>query len=356
MPERSLDDPATYGELDPGGMFALVAGLPEQIATAWRAGRDLRLPDSYRDAERVVVLGMGGSGIGGALLESLAVDLGALAPVSVVRGYTLPSHVDARTLVLGSSNSGDTEETVAAFEAALAAGARTVAITTGGKLLTLAQKHAVPALTFDWKRGPRAALGWSFASLLGIACRAGLLPDVSASLRTALDEMRALNAEIATDVPEASNAAKALARRLHGTLPVIVGAQALAPVAYRWRTQINENAKSWALSEELPEMNHNQHAGYGLPAGAVRQLHAVILRHASAHPRILLRIDATLAEMARHGVAGEAVDVDGGGVLAQVLRGVLLGDYVSCYLALLNGVDPSPVPELGALKDLLAGK
>lgn len=356
MPDRSLDDPATYEELDRDGMFALVAGLPEQIDTAWRAGWALTTPDAYRDAERIVVLGMGGSGIGGALLEALAVDLGARAPVSIVRGYALPGYVDGRTLVLASSNSGDTEETVAAFDAALGAGARTVAITTGGALLALAREHGAPALTFEWQHGPRAALGWSFASLLGIVCRAGLLPDVRGSLPGALDEMRALRREIAPEVPEPANAAKAMARRLHGTLPVIVGAEALAPVAYRWRTQINENAKSWALSEELPEMNHNQHAGYGLPKDVVGRIHAVILRHAGSHPRIALRIDATLAEMARHGVAAEAVDIGGSGVLAQALRGVLLGDYVSCYLAVLNGVDPSPVPELGALKGLLAGK
>ncbi len=287
MPASVLDAHDTYERLDPRGLYGRIAALPEQIEEAWAAARALELPAAYRDAQRVVVLGMGGSGIGGSLMQALAVDIGARTPVSVVRGYTLPAWVDARALVLASSNSGNTEETVTALRAAIAAGARCVAIATGGAAGAIWRRStASRALTFAWHGEPRSALGWSTASLLAICGGLGLLPDLAPELPPALDAVRALRIEIARDVPEASNAAKQLARRLAGKLPVFVGAQALAPVAYRWRTQVNENAKSWAIAEELPEMNHNAPLGYGAPKALLPLLHAVILRHAAMHPRI----------------------------------------------------------------------
>jgi glucose/mannose-6-phosphate isomerase len=160
----------------------------------------------------------------------------------------------------------------------------------------------------------------------------------------------------ARDVPESSNPAKQLARRLAGRLPLFVGAEALAPVAYRWRTQINENAKSWAIGDELPEMNHNAQTGYGLPQRVVPLLHSVLLRHQGVHPRIAVRFDATADEMRRNGVSAEILEIGGATLLAQVLRAVQLGDFASYYVGLLNGVEPSPVEPLGRLKDLLASR
>jgi glucose/mannose-6-phosphate isomerase len=354
MPETSLDTPDLIQQLDREGIGARIAALPEQIAHAWAAGRALDLPVEYRDTERIVVLGMGGSGIGGTIMQALAVDLGAKTPVSVVHGYSLPAYVGARTLVLASSNSGNTEETVAALSAAVAAGAKCVAIATGGRIAEIAREHGLPALTFTWDGEPRSALGWSLASLLAISCKAGLLPDLDAELDATLSDLRAYGATLAPSSPESSNPAKQIARRLAGRLPVFVGAEALAPVAYRWRTQVNENSKSWAIADELPEMNHNAQAGYGLPQRAVPLLHVVFLRHAAIHPRIRLRIDAAADEMRRHGVESEVVDIAGATIFAQVLRAAHLGDYVSYYLGLLNGVSPSPTPELTAIKDRLA--
>ena len=356
MSESVLDANDVYERLDPHGLYGRIASLPEQIEQAWAAAGALSLPRQYREAERVVVLGMGGSGIGGSLMQALAVDIGASTPVSVVRGYTLPAYVDARTLVLASSNSGNTEETVSALRDAVAAGAKCVAITTGGKLAALAREHALPVLMFTWDGEPRSALGWSTASLLAICGGLGLLPDLRPELPDALDAMRLLRERIARGVPEASNPAKQLARRLAGKLPVFVGAQALVPVAYRWCTQVNENAKSWALAEELPEMNHNAPLGYGHPAELLPLLRVVILRHAAMHPRIVLRVEATVRQMADAGVAVEVLDVAGPSMLAQVLWAIELGDFVSYYMGLLHGVEPSPVGALEWLKSYLAAR
>ena len=352
----SLDDAAIYGRLDPHGLRDRIAGLPEQIAEAYAAASTLELPWGSERAEDVAVIGMGGSGIGAALLQALAAETEGAVPVTVVRGYRLPNHVSGRTLVIASSNSGDTEETVAAFREALKTGATCVAITSGGKLAELARAHGAPVLDVPWKHEPRAALGWSFASLLPICARAGLLPDMGSTLAAALDEMRSYGATLNTDAPERDNAAKQLARRLHGRLPVIVGAEALAPVAYRWRTQINENASSWAIADELPEMDNNALAGFGLPQRVVPLLHVVLLRQESMHARNRLRVDGTASELCDSGVSAEIVDVQGESTLAQMLRGILLGDWTSYYLGLLNGVEPSPVEALGRLKDWLASQ
>ncbi len=354
MPEPLLDNAATYQRLDPHGLYGRIWSLPEQIEEAWSAAMALPLPDAYRDVERVVVLGMGGSAIGGSLLQALAVSTGAALPYSVVRGYTLPAYVDGRTLVLASSNSGNTEETVAALGAAIDAGARGVAIATGGRVGELAERHHLPWLRFAWDGEPRSALGWSTASLIAICGRLGLLDDQSDAIAAALDELRSLRPTLGRDVLESANPAKALARRLAGKLPVFIGAEALAPVAYRWCTQVNENGKSWAVAEELPEMNHNAPLGFERPAELVPLLHVVILRHDGMHPRIRLRVDATVEQLTAAGVAVEVVDIPGPSVLAQMLHGVALGDFASYYLGLLHGVDPSPVAALDWLKSYMA--
>ncbi len=356
MSPSPLDSPEVYARLDPHSLYGRIAGLPDQIAGAWSAARALTLPESYRGAERIVVLGMGGSGVGGGLLQALAVDIGARLPVSVVRGYEVPAYVDKSTFVLASSNSGNTEETVTAFQQAVAAGSMCVAITTGGKLGKMARDQGLPVLAFEWDGEPRSALGWSTASLLAICGGLGLLPDLSDALVVALDAMRRLCEECGRDVGSVRNPAKQLAQRLQAKLPVFIGAQALAPVAYRWRTQVNENAKSWAIADELPEMNHNAPLGYGAPTALLPLLHVVLLRHASIHPRIALRVAATQEQLRSAGITVEVIDVPGPDALAQVLWAVQLGDFASYYLGLLHGVEPSPMGALEWLKAYMAAR
>jgi len=349
-----LDDPAAMARLDPAGLLSRIAGLPEQIEQAWAAASALDLPPSFASAEHVCVLGMGGSGIGGALLRALALETGARVPVEVVRGYRLPAYVDARSLVFASSASGNTEETLAAFEAALASGARCIAITTGGRLAEIALERGACLLRYDWAGEPRAALGWSFVTLVAVCSRLGLLRTSEGDVRAAVGELRVLRNEVGAEVIEAANPAKQLARRLAGRLPVVVGAEALAPVAYRWRTQLNENAKTWAIADELPEMNHNAPLGYGAPAALLPLLQVILLRQPSLHPRIALRIELTQGQLADAGVACEVVDCGGASPLAEMLRAVSIGDFVSYYAGILHGVDPSAMQALEDLKRAMA--
>jgi glucose/mannose-6-phosphate isomerase len=350
MTDSPLDSMDTYARQDPSGLYGRIAELPEQMRKAWDAARALSLPPGYSSAERVVVLGMGGSGIGGALLRALAIESGAKTPFEIVRGCRVPAQVNARSLVIASSNSGNTEETTAAFAEAMASGARCVAITTGGRLREMAREHGVPALTFAWDGEPRSALGWSFASLLAICGRLGLVPDVAAEFDAALAHMRSVAVAVARDVPEASNPAKRMARRWLGNVPVIIGAEALAPVAYRWRTQVNENGKSWAIADELSEFNHNAPVGYALPSALAPLLRATFLRQASVHARIGLRIDLSIEQMRAAGIDADVLDIPGETALSQMLWAVQFGDFASYYLGILNGADPSEVRALDWLK------
>ena len=272
-----LDDRAQYQKLDPGGMLASVRDLPEQCGEAWQAARALALPAGYGEIERIVVLGMGGSAIAGDFLRVLLQRESAV-PVFNVRQYELPPFVDERTLVIGSSFSGDTEETVSAFNQALATPARTLVLAGGGKLLATARANGVPHFTYRFRGEPRAALGWSLMPLLRVAQALGLMQGVGADVDEALSVMQELHGEMGEDVPLSRNAAKQMAQRLHEKLPVVYSAGPLVEVAHRWKTQLNESAKVWAFYEELPEIHHNAIIGYGLPQGIARDTVVVLLQ------------------------------------------------------------------------------
>lgn len=354
MTHSPLDQLDTYSRLDPSGLYGRIVALPDQVEEAWAAASRLDLPESHRDVERIAVLGMGGSGIGGSLLRALAIEVGSTVPVDVVRGYRLPAFVGANTLAIASSNSGNTEEVVALAAQAADAGARCVALTTGGRLAALAEERTFPTLKYAWSGEPRAALGWSFSSLVAITLMLDLLPAAGIDVGSASNAMRSLCASVGRNVPSGENPAKQLAGRMAGRLPVIIGADAMAPVAYRWRTQINENAKSWATAEDLPEMNHNTPVGYGGPPALVPLLHAILLRHASVHDRVAKRIELTREQLSAAGVSVEVIDVPGEGVFQQMLWAIQFGDFVSYYLGLLNGADPSEVRALDWLKSKMA--
>lgn len=303
----------------------------------------------------MVVLGMGGSAISGDILRSLA-EVSGRKPVSVVRGYDVPAYVDSETLVVACSHSGNTEETLSAFESALAAGARTVVVTTGGRLGEMAAKHGVPVHVYEYDGEPRSSLGHQLMSLLGVAERAGVLDSQEQAVAEAVKVMRKQRKCLGFESSLRDNPAKQLAWKLRERLPVVVGAGALTAAAHRWKTQLNENSEVWALWEELPEMNHNSVAGFRLPKAIVDRLHVVFLAHPSLHERVLLRIDATAAALSEAGVSNERVEAEGSGPLAQILSAIYLGDFVSYYLALLNGVEPSPVVAIERLKARMAGR
>jgi glucose/mannose-6-phosphate isomerase len=348
-----LDDPAAYQRLDPQDMRAVIRDLPRQCGAAWQEAQAFDLPADYRDVDKVVILGMGGSAIAGDLLRALA-SLESRVPVVSHRGYDLPLLVDGQTLLIASSYSGNTEETLSAFQTALSGAAKKLVITTGGRLLAAARANGIPAFVFRYESQPRAALGYSLMPLLAIAGKLGLIEDKSADVDEANAVLEDLLHRIGEDVPLAENPAKQLATRLHGRLPVVYGAGLLTDVARRWKSGLNETSEMWAFFEELPEANHNAIVGYGLPEAIARAAFVVFLRASSLHPRMLLRYEFTQHALAEAGVESEVVQAMGRSPLAHILSAVFFGDYVGLYLAILNGVDPTPTAVIARLKDWLA--
>lgn len=349
----NLDAPEIYQRFDPSNMIGRIGELPQQCLKAWQGAIDFPLPPDYADVDKVIIVGVGGSAIGGDMVRTLAM-LEGKATVLVHRDYNLPQTVDERTLVIASSYSGNTEETLSAFSQALQTTAKKLAITTGGRLETLSLEKGIPVFTFRYKAEPRVAFGYSFFSLLAFFKKLGLITiepqDVDETVRV-LEEL-ALNLD--RSIPIKANRAKQLAVRLSGRLVTIYGAGILSKVAFRWKTQLNECSKVWAFAECFPELNHNAIVGYRYPAGINQKAFVIMLRSALFHPSILIRYEITADLLNDAGVDHEVVEAKGESPLSQMMSAVLLGDYVSYYLALLNGVDPSPVDAIDYMKGRLA--
>ncbi|HEY9525995.1 MAG TPA: SIS domain-containing protein, partial [Anaerolineales bacterium] len=252
----NLDDLDYFKKLDTLDMLGEIDNLPDQLDSAYQLGLKHELPE-WKDVKQVVIAGMGGSAIGADLIATYCAPLASI-PVSVHRDYGLPLFArGAETLVICSSHSGNTEETLDAFEAARTAGCRTIVVSTGGELAKRAREHSVPMWTFEHAGQPRAAVGFSFGLLLAMFQRLGLLPDQRDALDDALAFMRRSQERIKADIPAVKNPAKRYAGQLMGRWVTIVASDFMAAVARRWKGQINEIAKAGANYEFLPEADHN---------------------------------------------------------------------------------------------------
>jgi len=330
-------------------MLGSIAAFPDQMASAWRLSRDLELTDRHRSATAAVVLGMGGSAVAGDLVRAIFSDRLRL-PLLSVRNYELPSWVGPQTLVIASSHSGATEETIAALGMALERRCPVAVITTGGPIGEVAKQVDLPRLLYPNEAPPRASLGYGLMLLAGLLERAGALDLGDDEVGEAIAAARSVGRSCAADVPAASNLAKQLAWALLDRLPVIEGSGFLAAVARRWKTQVNENANSAAAAEELPEATHNTVVGYEQPETMRDHQYVVFLASPAdaARNRERARLSAELLNAA--GIDYQRVTFEGSSRLAQAVGAISLGDYVSFYLALLYGVDPSVTESLSLIK------
>jgi len=345
----NLDDSQVYKQYDPEGMLAHIHEVPQLCQQAWRMAMDFNLPQEYSQVNKIVVLGMGGSAIGGDLVASL-IPAEAKMPVFVHRDYSLPSFVDDKTLVIASSYSGMTEETLSAFRQALSTNSKKLAITTGGRLKEIALENNIPIFSFNYKSQPRAALAFSFLPILGFLQKLGFISDKSADVIETIEILEQLSQKINETVPIKQNQAKQLAQELYGKLAVIYGAGITAEVAHRWKTQLNENSKAWASHEVFPELNHNAIVGYQFPKELALKIAVVMLRSSHIPKPILHRYQITSQLLNKAGTGHHLIDGLGKSQLAQMMSLVLFGDYVSYYLAILNQIDPTPVEAIDFLK------
>ncbi len=350
----NLDDLQALEEKDPGGMLEAVESFPRQCAEALRLGREITRLPSREGIGRLAYLGMGGSAIGGDVLRVLVKeDMGL--PFTVHRNYRLPATLGPDTLVVAASYSGNTEETLSAFEDAVHLGCRILVLTSGGTLMERAREKGFPCMNIPGGLQPRAALGYLSLPAAVVLERLGLLEGFIKVAHEAVDFLEGKARDWGRLSSTGRNFAKQLARRLAGKVPVVYGTEGLLDVAaYRWKCQFNENSKVPSFHHSLPEMNHNEIVGWHRLDDLTRKVEAIFLVEEDAHPRLAKRVEIT-AEILGERVGGVTVIRVGGRTRVEKLFGAMyLGDFVSAYLALLNGVDPTPVEVITLLKERMA--
>jgi glucose/mannose-6-phosphate isomerase len=346
---ESLDLP-TLGRRDPGGMLRLIGETPRMMRAGWKLTREMEMPEAHQRARSVAVVAMGGSAAAGDLIRGIFSDR-LRAPIFSVRDYELPAWVGDDTLVVAVSHSGSTEETISAFSTALSRRCPAAVIASGGPLAEVAGTVGLPRLVYPNESAPRAALGYGLVLLAGLLERAGLLELGEGEIEAAASAVEGVVATNGPSIATDDNSAKQLAWSLVGRLPIVEAGGFLAPVARRWKTQLNENSNSAALVEELPEATHNAVVGYEQPDTVRDDLFVVLLSSALDHPRTLRRLTISTQLLSNAGIAYQMVPVTGATRLDQACAAVAMGDFVSAYLALLYGVDPTPVQAIEYVKE-----
>jgi glucose/mannose-6-phosphate isomerase len=344
-----LDQPENLAGAGSRIMADLLSSFPGQLRGAARTSPGLSLPppDSIHN---VIVTGMGGSAIGGDVARAAVLD-DARVPIFVNRDYLLPAFAGRASLVIASSYSGNTEETLQAYSAARRMGSSVACITSGGRLAAMARADCQPLLLIPGGLPPRAALGHSVAAILSVLQSAGLVKDVGAPLKEAADLLEGLALRYGADTPEERNPAKTIARLLHGrVVAVYASGRILEAAAYRWRCQIEENAKNLALHHTLPEMNHNELVGWEWPAEQLKGIGVVFLRDRRDHAHTQRRFELTRDIVGQRCGVTHEVWTEGESALARILSVIHLGDWASYYMACLNRVDPTAIAAIDYLK------
>ncbi len=334
--------------VDTSGLLADMLAMPDHITDAmWRAESAFLEPAKARS---MFVCGMGGSAIGADLAATL-IGPRASGPLVTTRGYDLPAWVGEDDAVVLSSYSGSTEETLSCFEQAKTSGARLYVVSSGGPLSEAAHASDIPVIGLPGIFQPRAAVAYGVVAVAEIAVANGLAPaSIRDEFNRATDLLKTLGPSWAPGGDDETPTH--LARSAFGRLPLIYGADLTAPVAYRWKCQINENAKYPAWSAALPEANHNEICGWeGAPELAENA--AWFLADRDQHPRIAERIRVVSEIASAHRAQAQTIETPGESRAERMFAQVLLGDLTSLYLAVLRGVDPTPVPLIEDLKDQL---
>lgn len=344
-----LDDVNVLAQRDPGNTRIAAAHITNQAEFVPMIEAAPEIASGAREIGAVVLAGMGGSALAADMLKVLTMDTLAV-PFEVVKGYQLPKFVNEKTLVITISHSGNTEETLSCYRQAREYGCQLAAMATGGKLIELAKQDAVPHVVVPSGGQPRMSTIYHLRGLLK------LLEQFSV-LDTALyDELGAIGpwldqqtASWQADVPTAKNYAKQLAMKLVGRTPVFYGGEVTWPLAYKWKISFNESAKNVAFWNQYPEFSHNEFIGWS--SHPVEKPFAVVDFHSALErPRIVERMELTDQLLSGMRPKAEVVEIHGETLLQQMLWGVALGEFVSIYAGILNGVDPEPVALVERLK------
>ncbi len=348
----NLDDLDHFKSLDPHGFLGQIEALPDQVTAAWALGQSLTgeaVPDGFQGLTQIVIAGIGDAAIGGDLARTLALPE-CPAPISVWREFDPPSFVGAGTLVIALSHSGNTVETLNVAEAALARGAKVLAITTGGKLAVLAETEKAALWRYPHYGDARGAVGYLFLLPLAALVKLGFVADKSAEVVEAVEALKAQQARLRAESPVNRNPAKRMAGQIMDRLAALFAGDYLLPVARRWQGQINQVGKANCQVVALSEVDHAV-AGTVYPEQLVSKFMTLFFHAPSDAPRTRRRCDAAHEIYMTSGFNTDVIDATGQSPLAHMLTALHFGDYTAYYLAMCYGVDPTPTPQIEYLKE-----
>ncbi|MBU4360662.1 hypothetical protein KKC16_00400 [Patescibacteria group bacterium] len=342
----TLDKPQQIKSLDKSGMAEHILDLPKQIQETWQKARQIDFPNDWDDVQNICLCGMGGSAVANNLVSNLP-QLDRKIPMYVARGYEIPGWVQENSLVILTSHSGATKETISAFKYAADAEAKIFIVAERGQIEKLGTKEKAIVFDYNTKAPPRASLGYQLGAVFGALEKLHIL---NYDLTNAIKLLEKMNNKLKPEIKTKENFAKHLAFSAFDHLPVMIGSGILKSVVWRWKTQINENANQFAFTEFLPEAMHNAIQGLDLPTRFQDDLIYFILQNTFDKPELINQFDKLKSVLQEKNIRYEIIEAEGEDVFSQKLSTLIIGDWVSYYLAILNNVDPTPVETITALK------
>ncbi len=352
----NLNSAPEIESLDKGKILKSIRSLDNQVSQVLDEMKNFTLPDSYKDIYNVVICGMGGSALGGRIIKALTTPQSRI-PIEIVTDYKLPYYVGEKTLVILSSYSGNTEETISAFHSAQTKKAKVVGVSSGGKLADLLKSENLPSYIFDPIQNPsgqpRMSLGYSIATNIIILNRGGVIDinenDLSNTVAIISDFIKEFDTKVEVD----KNRAKKLAQNLLSKAVIIFSSEHLYGIAHAFKNQINENAKTFSCLFDLPEANHHLLEGLEFPKSAKSNFHFLFFESKNYTTQIQKRYPITEDVVTQCGHEFSVYKTFSQEKLAEIFEILVLGSYVSFYLAILNNIDPSKIPWVDYFKTKL---
>jgi glucose/mannose-6-phosphate isomerase len=352
----TLDNPETVKSLDKSNVLGSVEALPDQFEHAWEEANKVTVPDTYRDIDNLVMTGMGGSGLGARLIQSVY-GMELTVPLVRINDYDLPGFVNQKTLVICSSYSGTTEETIENARQAVDKGARWMAIGTGAELIDLARQHQVPFYQIDPKHNPsnqpRMAIGYSVVGQLAMVAKTGIFQLSHEAIAQAIVTMRQVQAQVNPQVPESKNPAKQLAQKMFNKIILYIAARHLTGAIHTVKNQLSENAKALSARFDIPELNHFMMEGLKHPAMNKTDTLAFFADSRLYPERIQKRLKLTKDVVEKNEIATYLWQAQAESKLSQAFELIQFGAYVNFYLSMLYGIDPAPIPWVDYFKEQL---
>ncbi len=343
---NKLDDLKNISKLDSQGMAGSIESVGLQCQQAWEEASKIKIPASYKKVNQVVISGMGGSALGGHVIESVY-GKKIKVPIKITNSYFIPGSVDKNTLYILSSYSGTTEEVLATLPLARKRNAKLMIICAGGQLAKEAKKYRIPAYIFEPRfnpsNQPRMGLGYSIVGQIALLKSAGLLNVTSADFQKIIKSILKLHQKFGLKTKTTQNQAKKAALAINGKIPIIIGAEHLSGSAHIMTNQINENSKTFAAYFLISELNHHLMEGLKFPVNNKKNLIFSFMDSSLYPPKISSRMAITKKVLQKNKISYISYKFNGQDELDQVFEALLFGSYVNFYMAILNGIDPSPI-------------